>query len=170
REDAPAVALVNQSMVRHLFSGESPIGRRVSRNGGRSWMTVVGVVGDVKQYGLDREVSDTFYLPFDQHPMGGAILVRTAAEPTAMIHTLQDAIRQADPEQPIGRVRTLEQVRSNSLTAPKLTTLLVGLFAVLGLVITAIGIAGVVSFSVGRRVPEIGVRIATAATPWEGRG
>jgi predicted permease len=169
KDDAPPVAIVNQSMARHHFRGSGgpgrtdAIGQRVSIDAGQHWITVVGIVNDVRQYGLDAAPGDELYLPFAQFSMAGTLLVRTTGDPMSLARTIQADVRSIDPKQPISRIQTLEEVRSRSLASPRLTMILVSLFAVIALVITAAGIAGVVSFSVNQRTTEIGVRMALGA-------
>jgi putative ABC transport system permease protein len=125
------------------------------------------VVNDVKQYGLSTDATDELYLPFDQvtrgNVLGATLLVRTMSDPRTAVHSLQQVVRTIDPRQPVSRIRTLEEVRNQSLASPRLTMLLITLFALVALVITAAGIAGVVSFSVNQRTTEIGVRMALGA-------
>lgn len=143
REDAPPVAVVNQAMAHHYWSGPDPVGARVSTDEGRTWRTVVGVVGDVKQYGLDKPAADELYFPYAQRPpLGASLLVRTAGDPMGVARALRDVIYAIDPEQPVADVRTLEQVRNDSLSSPRLTATLLMLFAGVALTITAAGIAG----------------------------
>jgi putative ABC transport system permease protein len=163
-EDAPAVALVNQSAVRHRFGGLDPVGRRVSLDGGETWITVVGIVGDVRQYSLERAPVDEIYLPLFQRPgLGGILLLRTHGDPLALEAATRQAVRSIDPRQPVAGVRSLEQVRGESLASRRLTALLVGLLALLALGVTCAGVGGVVSFSVGQRTHEIGIRMALGA-------
>ena len=143
-----------------------PIGRRISIDDGKNWIAVVGVVGDVRQYGLDRRPTDQVYVATPQFPpLSATLLLRSSANPMALSRLVRDAVHGIDPEQAVDRFRTLEQVRSNSLSSPRLTSVLLVLFAVVALAITSAGIAGVVAFSVGERTQEFGIRLALGADP-----
>jgi putative ABC transport system permease protein len=165
RESTP-VTIISQSMARY-WDGDDPVGSRIRFDGIETWYTVVGIVGNVRQYGLDREGIAQAYLPLTQAPFGfgGSLLVRATGDPMALTIAVRDAVHSLDPDMPVENLKTLEEFRSSFLATPRLTAILLILFAGVALIVTLAGLTGVIATSVSQRTQEFGIRLALGETP-----
>ena len=166
------VVILNEALAKRLFGDQDPIGRRVAWTGAvlqfipvsGDWRTVVGVVGDTRDAGLDTAPTPTMFQPFAQNEVfAGALVLRTKGDPALMEPTVVRTIRDLDSQQLIDNVATLEEVRDLTVAPRKVNALLITCFGILAMIIAVVGIAGVLAFSVSSRTAEFGIRMSLGA-------
>ena len=167
-QDAPPVVIVNKAMAQTFWPNQNPVGRRVKPGGAKDWCTIIGVVDDVKNAGLDRPAGTELYLPYRQPQGQGSsdmyvVMRAQGGDPRSLAGEVRQQMSEIDSSLPLADVRLMEDVLSRAQARPRFLTLLLTLFSLVALAIATVGIYGVVSYSVERRTKEFGLRMVLGA-------
>jgi putative ABC transport system permease protein len=161
------VTIINSTLARIYFSGADPLGQRISFDPPQQWLTIVGITGDIHEDGLISAVAPQAYTPYSQQagPLlnGGTLIVRTSVDPGSLAGAVRTVIREVNP-QAAPAIRTMDAVLARSLSKQRFQMEVLGAFAILGLVLAAVGLYGVVSYIVTANRTQIGIRLALGAS------